>query len=535
MASVCLEEHRTDQAKIAIKYRNLHDLHVLSHDIITVDRHWLRKPMILRVRQDDFASWTSTYLRLVQPATSPMKKTLPPTWADESHPAIQKVAASLVQVDIWNPYGTNGASVGKTVCMGLVINATAGFVIIPRSLCPSDLCTLSVIFGDSIECPAKMVYEHALNFVVIQYDSSLVDGPIQSATFSKRVLKALDKTIIYGLNRDDSVPCTVETTVMYVEPLTGNFEPSRFYQPINVDGIHLQIDYHCKNGILFDVNGDVEALWLPFLATEHTRYVGISASLFMPAIERLQQGLLPAECRMLDVEFAKVHKSAAHMFGISEGMTLLHIQHVLSLIHTKETIGDFPGREFIKVSNIACGHEQQTLAPGDIILKLAEKSLTQMSDLGEMFTSESLNMTVVRNRLQVDINVPTVTTSSWQCNRVVWFLGATFESPYYPVPLCALKLYSQIFLTDRRCGSPADMYGLPLHHFLTEVNGVVTKDFDSFIGEIKKLMENKYCQLTMVSLQGVPRSFSLMPNKYFKTVEARRSGRDFHNWQFQDL
>jgi len=82
-------------------------------------------------------------------------------------------------------------------------------------------------------------------------------------------------------------------------------------------------------------------------------------------------------------------------------------------------------------------------------------------------------------------NVPTVTTSSWQCNRVVWLLEATFESPYYPVPLCAL------FLTDRRCGSPADMYGLPLHHFLTEVNGVVTKDF---IGEIKKLMENKYCQ-----------------------------------------
>lgn len=79
------------------------------------------------------------------------------------------------------------------------------------------------------------------------------------------------------------------------------------------------------------------------------------------------------------------------------------------------------------------------------------------------------------------------------------------------------------------------MYGLPLHHFLTEVNGVVTEDFDSFIGEIKKLMENKYCQLTMVSLQGVPKSFSLMPNKYFKTVEARRSERDFHNWQFQDL
>lgn len=122
---------------------------------------------------------------------------------------MRKIVTYLVQVRTRIPYETSGAPHEKRTFLGLVISANAGFKVIPRSFNPSDLCDLSVVFRDSVELPARMVYEHALGFAVIQYDTSLVRGPTRGVTFSKRELKVEDKTTIYGLNRDGSGPCAV--------------------------------------------------------------------------------------------------------------------------------------------------------------------------------------------------------------------------------------------------------------------------------------------------------------------------------------
>ena len=167
---------------------------------------------------------------------------------------------------------------------------------------------------------------------------------------------------------------------------------------------------------------------------------------------------------------------------------------------------------------------------------LGDNPVKQMSDLRDMFTLKSLDMLVVRNQIEIRVNVPTVAMSNWQSDRVVWFSGAQLEPPYFPLPLCARKLYSQIFVTSRRSGSPAEMYDLFIHHFITGVNGVFTEDFDNFTNEIKKLPENSYCQITLVSLQGVTRIVPMMPNwRDFKTIDARRKGKEPHNWEFQEL
>ena len=98
-----------------------------------------------------------------------------------------------------------------------------------------------------------------------------------------------------------------------------------------------------------------------------------------------------------------------------------------------------------------------------------------------------------------------------------------------------LPTYNMILAVWRR-GSPAEMYDLSVHHFITGVNGVATEDFDSFTNEIKKLAENNYCQITLVSLQGVTRTVPLMPNwRDFKTIDARRVGKESHSWEFQEL
>ena len=80
------------------------------------------------------------------------------------------------------------------------------------------------------------------------------------------------------------------------------------------------------------------------------------------------------------------------------------------------------------------------------------------------------------------------------------------------------------------------MYGLSVHHCISGVNGVATKDLVGFTNEIKKLAENGYCQITLVNLQGITRTVPLMPNgRDFKTIDARRVGKESHNWEFQEL
>ena len=177
-----------------------------------------------------------------------------------------------------------------------------------------------MIFQGTVECPARKVYEHALGFAVVQYNALHIEGAVKSATFSQKILDADDKTTIYGLA--DLEPCAIETTVMKTGPLTGSYIPQQFYQPLNVDVLHLKTEQSCGSGILVDDEGAVQGLWLPFMTHPRCQYVGVPVSLFMREIETLQQGLLPEVCRMLDIELGKVPKIEARVFGVSEGRAL---------------------------------------------------------------------------------------------------------------------------------------------------------------------------------------------------------------------
>ncbi len=463
-----------------------------------------------------------------------MNQVLPSEPVTKCHHAVRKIVSNLVKMQTRISYKTNDASHEKKTFLSLVISAIAGFVVISRSFNPSDLCDLTVVFRDLIELSARMMYEHALGFAVIQYDISLVQGAIGSVTFSKRKLQVENRTTIYGLNRDGSSPCAVNTAVTSIEPLTGEYESKLSYHPLNVKVLHLHKDFICDAGVLLDDDEDVEALWLPFLTASMKTHVGVQIFLLMSALKKLQQGILSSECRMLNVELAKVRKSDVQMFDVFRGMILLRIVQEFWLIHHKDMIENFPQRKFIRVAKVSCSQEPTDLAAGDILLMLRDNAVTQMSDLHDMFTLENLSMSIIRNRTEIRVNVPTVATSR-RSDRVVWFSEAQLEPPHFPLPLCARKLYSQIFVTSWCSGSPAEMYKLSVHHFITGVNGVATKDLDSFTNEIKELAGNSYCQINLVSLQGVTRTVSLMPNwRDFKIIDARRKEKP-QTWEFQEF
>jgi hypothetical protein len=66
----------------------------------------------------------------------------------------------------------------------------------------------------------------------------------------------------------------------------------------------------------FDSHDEAQGLLLPF-PSGHKLYTGILTSLLLPAIEELRSGKVPAECRMLNVQFTKVRKSEGEdVYGV---------------------------------------------------------------------------------------------------------------------------------------------------------------------------------------------------------------------------
>jgi hypothetical protein len=394
--------------------------------------------MVIRTYDVNLA-WSTEDLGPAPIAAPPVSHSILTPLSAECYSAERKIKPNIVEVHVWIPHTTNGTFVEYERFGGVVINPAAGFVMTCRSVMASPMCNLKVLFADSIEVPAKRLYVHALGFAVIQYDPSLVESSIGSVTFSTRVPKTQDKITIYGpiINGDT---CLMESTVISIGPLICPYMCEFFYYPINMDVLHFKKTYW-GFGVLLDEDGDLQGVYLPF--TVGVECVGVPLSLLMPAFKTLRNGILPPECRMLDVQLGVVHKNDAQAFGVPKGIPLPLKPAVLLLIHPKETVMAFPQRNLIRVAKVSCDHKNG-LKAGDVIVKYGGNLVSKMSDLRDMFTHTTLRLSVIRGQAEVDVDALTVPTSSRQTDRVVWFAGAQFEPPYSPIPLMARKLQSDL-------------------------------------------------------------------------------------------
>ena len=273
--------------------------------------------MILRSRTD-VGTWRVEDLGSAPIIPPEPCQTLPTNLIAAQFPILRKVSSSLVTVYVQKSHPTHGVSGIDNSVMGLVINPTVGFVVTSRSLIPSTMCNLRIIFAGSVEVPAKKVCDHALGFTVLQYDTSLIQGSMREITFSTEDLKAQDKGTIWG-PLIDKAPCPLDGTVQAVGPLIEYSNNVEFYHPLNVDVLHIKAKAGGA-GVLLDTNGNIQGLWLPFhIGNRRNKWVGIQPSLLMPVFDVLRKGNIPPECRMLDVELGTILKNDAQAYGISRG------------------------------------------------------------------------------------------------------------------------------------------------------------------------------------------------------------------------
>ncbi len=81
-------------------------------------------------------------------------------------------------------------------------------------------------------------------------------------------------------------------------------------------------------------------------------------------------------------------------------------------------------------------------------------------------------------------------------------------------------------------GSPAYAYGLAPTNFITHVNGIPTPDVDVFLAEVKKIPDNTYFRLKVMTFDNVPWVATMKKNEhYFPTMEFTKDNNEPLGWK----
>jgi pro-apoptotic serine protease NMA111 len=520
-----------DRARVVLSYKHIHDLHTRRTSIVHIDRHWHKK-MRLAVRNDETGLWDFETIGKPLAAPPPTPRSADFIQLDGvNYPAAAEIVRSFVRVSCNMPVKLDGYPQARKTGFGLVIDAEKGLIVVSRAIVPYDLCDITITIADSIIVEGKVVFLHPIaNYAVVKYDPSLVQAPVQSAKLSSETIKQGADTIFVGFNQNYRV-VVAKTTVTDITTVAipANASAPR-YRAINLDAITVDtgLSSQCSNGVLIGSDGVVQALWLNYLGertpSNHKDieyHLGLATPQLFPVISKIQEGVIPS-LRILNMESYVVQMSQVRIMGVSEEW----IQKVAQ--------ANPAGHQLFMVRKIDCAPESapsetESLQEGDIILTLNDKLITRVSEFDIMYDHDSLDALVVRGGKEMRLTISTVPTEDLETSRAVIFCGAVLQKPHHAVRQQISKLHSEIYVSARSRGSPSYQYGLAPTNFITAVNGVETKDLDSFVREVNKIEDNTYFRLRAVTFDNVPWVVTMKKNDHYVSIAALASTRSRTN------
>jgi C-terminal processing protease CtpA/Prc len=238
----------------------------------------------------------------------------------------------------------------------------------------------------------------------------------------------------------------------------------------------------------------------------------------LPVLDQIRSGKTP-KLRILNVEFQAVQMSQARVMGVSEEWI------------EKAEQADPERHQLFMVRKVDSGHGDGLLE-GDVLLTLNDKLVTRSPDLDVMYNNEFLDAIIVRKREEKTLKVSTVATEDLETNRVISFCGATLHRPHQAVRQSISKIHSDVYISSRSRGSPAYMYGLAPTNFITHVNNIATPDLTAFLREVKKIGDNEYFRLKVMTFDNVPWMATMKKNEhYFPTIEFLKDEKEELGWK----
>lgn len=516
-----------DTQKVTITYRHVSDLHTEIFRAVYIERHW-QTTFRMAVRNDSTGLWDFTDLQ-DKPMPPIARVPLNVKFIDIPITSPEKIGCvpltrSFVQVRTIAPILVDSFPYKKELCYGVVVDAIHGYVLVSRRSVPHDMCDIFVIFAESIDIPGKVVFLHPnQNYAIVKYDPSLILADVRTPKFGTTPLKRGDRTNFIGYNynlrlvsEDDKISAV---SSMNIPPA----QLSPRYRGVNLECVILdsKLCQECDTGILADDDGTVRAFWITFLGetscdAQSDRFyrMGLDVTDVKSVIESLQKNEIPTDLRILDAEFTPLTVIQGRTRGVSSDW----------IVKFEEECDD--DVKFLQVDRVTAPRLNQpasTLKTGDILLSVNGKTVRSMRDLSDMYNRESLEFEILRKKQQVNLVVPTKETGSINTLHVVFWCGAVLQSPHLGVRQLMEKIPSEVYVTRKSSGGPAQQYGISTNSFITHVNDCETSTLEKFVEIVKSISDNTYVKLRIVSFDTVPMAISLKTSyHYFPTSELRK-------------
>jgi hypothetical protein len=501
-----------DRARVVLSYRHTRRLDTRGTSIVQVDRHW-RREMRLAIRNDETGLWD--YKTIGKPLLAVPLTPRPGHFIQldgVNCEAAAEIVYSFVGVSCEIPVRLDGYPHDRKSGFGLVIDAEKGLVVVSRAVIPHNLCDITVTIATSILVEGKPVFLHPIaNFAVVQYNPSLVNAPVRSAKLSAEPITQGADTTFVGFNSNSRIEVAkTKVTGIIATAVPPNPSAPR-YRAINLDAITLEtgLAAHCSHGVLMDSDGFARALWINYLGEgEHVEYnYGLPISRLLHVISKIRTGVIPT-LRILDMEPRILEMSEAPIMGVSDK----RIQQAALANPTRPQFFQVWKKDCAPDSGPA---EMQSLQQGDIVLTLNDNLITRISEFDVMYDHEVLDALIVRNGEEMRLAIRTVPTEDLETSHVVIFCGAVFQKPHHAVRQLISNLPSEIYISSYHLGSPSHQHGLGPTNFITAVNGVETRDLDSFVKEVNKIEDNTDFALRTVTLNGVPEMITIKKDNHY--------------------
>ncbi|KAK7684076.1 hypothetical protein QCA50_012718 [Cerrena zonata] len=529
-----------DRQKVTISYKHVSDLHHENIHVVYIERHW-QSTFRLATRNDKTGLWDFTDIqdKPVEPSkiTPRNAKYIDIPFEDEEKAGCSSLVRSFVQIRTISPIPLDSFPHRNEIGHGVIIDAENGYALVSRRFVPHDMCDIFIIFAESVDIPAKVVFLHPnQNYAIIKYDPSLILADVRAPKLSSTPLKRGEKSFFVGYNFNlRLVTDDVKVSAVSSINVTPNVLSPR-YRGTNLDCILLdsKLCLECDTGVLADSDGTVRAFWLSYLGESNCDNsgdvlyrMGLDVTDVLDIVDILKQNKVPGSLRILDAEFGAM----TVLQGRTRGVPQEWISKFEEVSHDEV--------KFLSVQRVSApilNHPVNPLKTGDIILSVNGNIIKSMRDFKVMYHNETLNFKVIRQKKELDLIVPTIDTSSINTSHVATWCGALLQAPHHAVRQLMEKIPSEIYVTRKNAGGPAHQYGIVTNSFITHVNDQETKDLKSFMEIVKKIPDNTYVKIRLVSFDHIPIAISVKTNyHYFPSAELKKDDKgDWVEYEYKN-
>ncbi|OAC99060.1 hypothetical protein MUCCIDRAFT_127026, partial [Mucor lusitanicus CBS 277.49] len=457
---------------------------------------------------------------------------------DELEDPLEALKKSIVSVDCYPPFVVDGSKNPHSYGAGVIVSMNPPLIVCDRDTVPISINVISLTFDNSLTISADLVFLHPFyNFAVLKFDPApVIEAGIQmrAATLNDQDFQVGDQVTYVGLSgkylRRSEIDIKKTTITSLGAIRTTETSPPR-WRAINVEAFKVSDGTLASQGGLFaDHAGRVRALWMSFSIENAQRQLssvlgGLSSRLIMPVIDKLKSGQAPT-VRGLDVEIGTLQISHARLIGVSHDW--------ISKIKSKATDKQPSVLYVLGITDIS-SFSGQLLKPGDILLTINDKVMTNISDIGYFHDQEALKMTILRDGHELNLMVPTTSFDGKETTEVIGWQGMVIQNTYASAKEQVQKQVPEgVYLSCCLYGSPAQASLMP-GIWITEVDQTPVKTLQEFlqdeIDDDKLSHDDNHIQIKFVKANNVVQVKAIkLDRHYWPTWHIKKNESSVLGW-----